>query len=38
MYIHQVIIKSLNDGAPKLVMIHGYGAGAAGFMRMVPFL
>jgi len=33
-----VTFKSSNPNADKLVMIHGYGGGAAVFMRMVPLL
>jgi hypothetical protein len=37
-YIHIVTCKSTNVDAERLVMIHGFGGGAAVFMRMVPLL
>lgn len=31
-----VRLKSKHENAPKLVMIHGFGGGAAVFMRLAP--
>lgn len=38
-YIHMVWLKSKHsDESRKIVLIHGYGGGAAVFMRMAPLL
>ena len=37
-FIHSVSFKSKVQNAKKLVMIHGFGGGAAVFMRMIPYL
>jgi len=37
-FIHAVTCKSKIENAKKIVMIHGFGGGAAVFMRMVPLL
>jgi hypothetical protein len=37
-YIHQITIKPVREGLPKLVMLHGFGGGGAIFIKMLPYL
>lgn len=37
-YIHQVTIRPVREGLPRIVMIHGFGGGGAVFCNMLPYL
>ena len=37
-YIHEIRVRPLKPGLPKLVMIHGFGGGGAVFYKMIKHL
>lgn len=37
-YIHEIRVRPLQPGLPKLVMIHGFGGGGAVFYKMIKHL
>jgi len=37
-YVHEVRIRGVTEGLPKLVMLHGYMAGGVQFFKMMGYL